>query len=279
MSLRVQRVYNNSVIQAVDRRGLQYVVLGPGVGFGVRPKDPVDEARIRQRFVAEQASAARVHLADFVHDIPEAELLVAGEAVSIAHTELGILPSQSLLLPLADHLSFALQKVREGIVVDYPLRWEVTQLYPDEVAVGRQIVALVRQRLGVELPRDEATSFALHLVNAGFGGDGLAPTFAMTETLADVFRIIEDETGADLDRDSMAASRFVTHLRYLFVRLARGESFADPLPLSSLREEAPRAFAIAERLATELSHRQTTDVTPSEINYMALHVARLIGSS
>ncbi|MBK8459481.1 MAG: PRD domain-containing protein [Micropruina sp.] len=42
-----------------------------------------------------------------------------------------------MIIPLADHLSFAAKRMRQGLVMEYPLGAEVAHLYPDELAVAR----------------------------------------------------------------------------------------------------------------------------------------------
>ena len=45
--------------------------------------------------------------------------------------------SNSFILPLADHLHYAVVRARDGVRVQYPLAPEVTVLYPREVEYGR----------------------------------------------------------------------------------------------------------------------------------------------
>ena len=55
---------------------------------------------------------------------------IDGEVAELAHARLGIRVTQALVLPIADHLAFAIQRSRAGSEFIYPLRWEVAQLYP-----------------------------------------------------------------------------------------------------------------------------------------------------
>ena len=123
--------------------------------------------------------------------------------------------SNSFILPLADHLHYAVVRARDGVRVQYPLAPEVTVLYPREVEYGRTVLAMVRERLQVELDPNEAIPLALHLVNAQFATADMSQAFRMTEVFAQVFEIIEASYERKIDPDSMSAARFVTHLRYL----------------------------------------------------------------
>ena len=171
---------------------------GPGHRAPHRPGRSGRRATDRAgRSSPKAATTALQRLAEFVNDAPLDQLLVAGEAVALAHRELGITPSQSLLLPLADHLSYAIQRAAEGTQVGYALRWELRQIYPAEVRVGEQIVALVRDRLDIELPRGEAVAFALHLVSAQFGSPDFVKATKMTELIQEAFAIVGEQCGDD----------------------------------------------------------------------------------
>ena len=111
-----------------------------------------------------------------------------------------------------------------GCGLQYPLAPEVTVLYPREVEYGRTVLEMVRERLNVELDPNEAIPLALHLVNAQFATADMSQAFRMTEVFAQVFEIIEASYERKIDPDSMSAARFVTHLRYLFVRASRASA-------------------------------------------------------
>ena len=185
--------------------------------------------------------------------------------------------SSASLLPLADHLTFAIERTREGIVVEYPLRWEVRQLYPEEVAVGELGVALVRHRIGVEPPPAEAVALAMHLVTAPFDRPGLTRTVRMTGLINRVLDLIGTALGVAIDRDSMSATRFVTHLRYLFVRLDQHRqinSRASPVAVA-VRVNHPDAHVVARRVQDLIEFEVGDRLTEDELLYLTLHIARL----
>ena len=74
----------------------------------------------------------------------------------------------------------------------------------------------------------------------------------MTEVFAQVFEIIEASYERKIDPDSMSAARFVTHLRYLFVRASRAsanraediDEVSQPSLLAALREDAPARLRV-----------------------------------
>uniref|UniRef100_UPI0037365758 PRD domain-containing protein n=1 Tax=Luteococcus sp. TaxID=1969402 RepID=UPI0037365758 len=110
-----------------------------------------------------------------------------------------------------------------------------------------------------------------------FNGGDLSKTYQMTGVFNQVFDIIESAMDAPLDRNSVNSARFITHLRYLFVRAHAGEQLHDDLaPLSaSIEQTYPDAARSARRVAEILELRLGAPVTHSETTYLAMHIARL----
>lgn len=67
---------------------------------------------------------------------------------------------------LTDHISFAIKRSIEGIHTESPLLYEMKRFYPEEYDVGEHAVRMLEERLGVKLPKSEASSVAMHLINA-----------------------------------------------------------------------------------------------------------------
>lgn len=181
-----------------------------------------------------------------------------------------------MLIPLADHISFALQRAQAGAQIDYPLKWEVTSLYPKEVAFARQALELIREERGISLPDVEAVPLALHFVNAAFGVSDIEATVTMTQTLSRTLDIVRESFGP-VDEESLAVSRFVTHLRYLFARFRTGSS-PDPAGIEmieAIRVSHRREYACAERMAQVIGDTYQEEVSEAETLYLALHVMRL----
>lgn len=266
--MEVIRVLNNNAVLCTDGCG-QTILLGRGLGFGKRLGDDIDPANAEQVFVPNAAQSI-ANLTQLSVDIPLEMIQLAAEIAQLV----GRKDSQALVLGLADHISFAVERVARNVVIEYPLRWEIAQLFPTEFAVGRKSLALIAERTGVQLPDDEAALLAMHFVNAQFNRLGAANT--LPHTLTDVLRIVESGIGSALDRDSIDVARFITHLRYLFIRLEQGKLAEGPIAKlgAVIAQEAPTAYVVAQHVAEELAP-QHGELSPNEIGYLALHIERL----
>ncbi|MFV0405393.1 MAG: PRD domain-containing protein [Propioniciclava sp.] len=274
----IKKVLNNNVVLAVDARGQDAMLAGRGIGFQRRTGDTVDPDTAFQIFRPEDPATRG--LTQMLGEVPPEILDVADQISQMAGDALRLSSYKALILPIADHLNFAVARVREGQSMDFPLKWEVVNIYATEFALGQRAVDLVQHELGVALQPDEAVAFALHFVNAQFSSGHLGKTVEMTETINRFFDVIEATARHPIDRSSMSAARFVTHLRYLFIRLDRRAQITDsPVPLlESIRRSHPRPAAIAVKLSF-LLESGAGKVSRDEIAYLTLHVARLLADA
>lgn len=276
----VQQVHNNNVVLALDAKKQSMVVTGPGVGFGMRRGHVLDPERIENVYVSESAAKAEL-AANTLTGLPQEVLDTAHAIIEEFNSSVGIKKTDVLLIPIADHLQQAVRRTEQGIEIEMPLVWEVGQLYPEEAGMGREALAIVEQRLGVRLPPEEATAFALHFVSVNFSHQVIDRTVQMTQSLAEIFALIESYRGCSLDSGSAAAARFVTHLRYLFVRLAEGSEVAEAPQLvqDALEAALPDVMPLARDIATLLTDSWGHELSSSETSYIGLHVHRLLYES
>jgi beta-glucoside operon transcriptional antiterminator len=277
--MKISKVFNNNVVLSLDDGGQEVVLIGRGLGFQAKPGDDVDQARVERTFVPTGGQTPE-RVAAFLGEIPMEDIQLTEEILERARDVLGPYVSAHMLLPLADHLSFAMRRARDDVAIDYPLQWEVMALYPQEVAFSRSLIDLVERRTGVRLPDLEAIPFALHFVNARFGQDDLSKTMEMTEVFAAVLATVRARLGIALDEESLDVARFLTHLRYLFLRQERGalpggdhQRLLDVVQMSH-----PREFGCAQEVKALLEQRFEWALNQNEVLYLALHIARLSAS-
>ncbi|MEL4358778.1 MULTISPECIES: PRD domain-containing protein [unclassified Luteococcus] len=273
--MEILRVFNNNVVLARNDVGQEVVLTGRGLGFQKKAGQPVEAAKVIRTFVPDEGRNPD-NFGQLLAAIPPEHLDLAARSLETVRDDLGSLPS-STVVALADHLSFAIKRARTGLEVDYPLRAEVVHLYPREVELAERVVARINAEVDTPLPDDEALPIALHLVNASFNTGDLSKTYQMTGVFSQIFDVVESSIGRPLDRDSANAARFITHLRYFFVRAhdaAQLDDAIDPLA-ASLAASFPDATRSAHAVAAILALRLGTTVSASETTYLAMHIARL----
>lgn len=267
---------NNNVALASTDAGDEVVVFGRGVGFPEMPYELTDTSVIQRVFcdVDEKFLGAFQSVSDEV-------LLAASDIVSMAGEALDCKLAGNLVVCLADHIQYAVERDDDGMAIENPLAHEVAFVYPRESELGRRGLEVVRERTGVELPACESTSIALHIVNSEIDGMGSSQDMDLvmksTVVIDQATQIVEAQLGQTLDRSSYAYVRFVAHLRFLIRRLMRGG--CSETENSALFRQAARDFPDAYRCAAGineyLKQSHNWSCTDEEMLYLMMHINRL----
>ncbi|HHU40455.1 MAG TPA: PRD domain-containing protein [Propionibacterium sp.] len=277
--MEILRVFNNNVVLARDGAGQEVILTGRGLGFQARPGQEVDATLVARTFLPADGRDPD-HLAELLAGIPPEHVQLVGRALVEAGLDARASTSPTLVIALADHLSFALKRLQMGMVIEYPVVAEVKNLYAGEYAQALALLGAINARIETPLPDAEAVALALHLVNAGFAAGDLSWTYTMTGVIQQMLSVIEGTYGLELDPSSVSVGRFVTHLRYLFVRIEQHEQLDEHTPVGqAIRSAYPRAAACAEKLASIVELRLGAALTEDEVSYLALHVARVANTA
>ncbi|TCI21083.1 BglG family transcription antiterminator LicT [Exiguobacterium sp. SL-9] len=278
--MQISKVFNNNVV-AIQANGQEQVVMGRGIAFQKRPGDAIDQARIEKVFTLE-SKESHERFVHFLNEMPATEMDTVKEIVKLAETRLEKPVHDSLYVTLADHIHFALSRYRDGIIIRNPLVWEVKRFYGPEFVIGKEAVALINERHDVKLDEDEAVAIALHLVNAtmsGAKGENLHLVTEMTRATQAILTIITYHFQIDLDEESYAYSRFLTHLKYFVQRLASGEQIkpgGDETLFEMVKLRYPDAYECVEKIAGLIATKYNYEVSTDERLYMMIHIENLM---
>lgn len=268
------RTLNNSAA-IVEDDGKEEVVLGKGIGFGLKKGDQVDESKIERRFVTADDQDL-----DQVKDIRSTTLDVTNKVVDLVEPLLQIKFNDYQYLALADHIDFAVTRIKDHIdVSDNNTSWEVKNLFPKEYRISQRVIDLINNELKIELPKSEAVFMTYHLVNASSDEDKVQETVQITNLISGIINIVQLEYQMVLDTNSFNYNRFITHLRALLVRLIRHQKTdtaeLDPSLLGFMKVKYSHAYETAERIATYLHSKMGWKLQPDDIFYLVLHIFRV----
>ena len=114
-------------------------------------------------------------------------------------------------------------------------------------------------------------------MNAGFSTGDLSYTYQMTGVIQQIVKIIENEFAISVDQSTVSIGRFITHLRYLFVRSYQNKQLTnEPLAISkAIQDSYPDEYKCARTIASLLELRLNGPITDDEVAYLTLHIARV----
>lgn len=262
-----------------DSSGLEWIVMGTGVGFQKKKGDPIDDSSIRRKFVAEQ-SPTRKPLLQVLKDMDSEVLDVSVEIIKQTESQLGVTFNHNIYLTLADHLNFAVKRAHESIDYADTTRWEVKNLYPKEYKAAKDAIRLVFDRLDVLLPKSEETFLTYHFVNGQQSKKTqIEETLKMTEVINRIIEIVQYHFQLKLDEESLNYTRFITHLRYFFIRQYKQDPVdseeMDQTLLEVVKTKYEKAYQAVEKIAALLKQKYGWTVSTNEKLYLTLHIWRV----
>lgn len=178
---RVTHVLNNNAVVVRSESGLS-VLVGTGIGFNRKVDDLVDPAIVQQQYVAIEPD--KIHYLTLLNGLAPELLAAISEGVELATKTLGHL-HPSIYLLLTDHLAFAVERYREGQLIQNNLLPEIRAFFPNEFEAAELVLHHINTRVGVELPLDEAAFITLHL-NAALSGESVKRPLSKANALAGV---------------------------------------------------------------------------------------------
>lgn len=270
--MQLLRVFNNNVVLA--RRGAEDVIVtGRGIGFQAHPGTEVDPAKVVKVFVPDSGRDPD-HLAAMIASIPGEYVQLVIDAMHSVDMSEALRSKLTLVVAIADHIHGA---VNRGNAVSYPLEAEVRHLYAEDFALAQQLLTAINGGLHKPLAPDEAVAITLHLVNAGFAVGDLSGTYRMTGLIQQILAVIGSHIDTELNSEDISVARFITHLRYLFVRMAEHQQLDsdDRQVATAISARYPDAVETAQMVANLIELRLDSALTPDEVSYLTLHIARL----
>lgn len=275
--MQIIKVINNNVISSEDDKGKEIIVMGKGIGFGKKAGEEIDETKIEKVFSLPDESTSQ--FMQVVKDMPYEYIRTAELVIAYARETLGYHLSKNIYVTLTDHLGYAIERKRQGIVVANELSWEMKKFYNAEFQVGLKALDIVKQELDVELPEDEAGFIAMHLVNAQMGGQ-MNQSRNMPAMIKDILNIVRYTFQVELDEKSLSYERFVTHLRFFVQRvISREDSERNDEEFDQLIADCfPRSYECAQKIKSYMKKKLDYEVSDVEISYLAVHIHRVIHS-
>jgi beta-glucoside operon transcriptional antiterminator len=271
------KVLNNNVVISVDAHGGERVLMGRGLGFQLKPDDPIDPAKVEKTFVldgGEDGERERRMLEAVPYPVIEAVNRAVDEAERMLQRSLG----RRFALGVIDHIQFVLDRMDQGVRVPAANMPELRVLHPHESAAAVRMTQSIGASLERPLPPEEAVFLTMHLLNAT--RDEPNGTAALLfRRVQHVATTVESGLGVTLDTESPDYARFVLHVQFLLQRLVSKSMLrsADTSFFEFAKHSYPRSYAIAEKVKEYVRAATGSELTDEELLYLIVHVERLAG--
>lgn len=269
--MRVEKKINNNVAVCTDGNGQELIALGRGIGFPKTPYELTDLSKIDMTFY--RVSSQTVQM---LTTISEDVIMVSSKIVQLAQTKLQNQFSTNVVFSLADHISFAIERIKKNEIFDFSLSYDIQHLYPKEYDVGLKALQYVKEDLKIIFPKAEATAIAMHFINAR---EVSSQNISKSNTLNLIIGTIEDQFNIKIDKKSFAFNRFKIHLQYFLKRIESNKQIHDEISvqlIQDMMENNYQIFKCGKEIVAQLNEKYRTEITDDEMFYLMIYIQRIM---
>ena len=276
MNYIIKKVLNSSVVLVHDTKDNEFILLGKGIGYGKKTGEYICGSNDNQMFVPVEKTKSKQFL-ELMDDIPVDILKITQEIIVEAEKLLNSSFNKNLYLILADHFNFAIERMRKGIKITNRVFWEIKNYYPNEFKVGMVAIYMVEERLGIQLPEEEAANIAFHFANAMASDGNSYDTIKYAKVIGEIINIFVFSLNRTLDKKSMHYMRFITHIKFFVERFFSDSmlSSGDDLLFNQMKRSNPKEMLIALKVRDFLEKKYGKKLTNEEIAFLVVHIARV----
>lgn len=269
---RIIKVLNHNSVIATDNDGKkEYILLGKGIGFG---------KKINERIIAEddvqiytiQQKTDTDSVKEIINSIDPKFLEITNSIIMEAEKQFGEI-DKNILCPLANHIAFAVERMKNKEIISNPLNEEIKALFSEEYKVAYKAKAVVKEIADAEMSDDEIGYIALH-IHSALENEKVSHAMQTAALVKDCISIIEKNVGKKIDINSLAYNRLMSHIKYMIARTIKGETIQLDMN-DYVQQKFSRAFIISKYICSKIGLEINKELNDVEIGYLAMHIERV----
>lgn len=274
---RVRKALNHNTLIAISMENNQeYLLIGKGIGFGKKVSERFEiPETIDCTVYSLQEQTERGKAMELIKGIEPVYLEVAGKVLAKSEEVFGKI-DKNILFPMADHIAFAVQRIRANEQISNPLTDDIRALFHMEYKTAECVKDILWEMLQVEIDEHEIGYIALH-IHSAIEDENVALSMQIAMAVRECIRMIEEETGQTIDVMSLSYNRLMNHIRYMVARSIKGEKLKLNMN-DYMSVKFPKSFWMATEVCKQLEKQlhRTSPLDEVEIGYLAMHIERVL---
>lgn len=269
---RVKKVLNHNTVIGIEMGDNQeYLLIGKGIGFGRKVSERI-EVPEGSTVYSLQEQTQRGSAAELVKSVNPVYLEIAEQILKESEKVFGRI-DWAILFPMADHIAFAVKRIRNNEQISNPLTGDIRALFHMEYKTAERICPILKERLDVEIDEHEVGYIALH-IHSAIEDENVALSMQIARTVRECIQLVEEETGEKIDVMSLSYNRLMNHVRYMAARAVKGEKLKLNMN-DYMSVKFPDAFRLASVVCGHLEKYIKKPLDEVEIGYLAMHIQRV----
>lgn len=269
---RIKKVLNHNAVIGIDGQdNREYLIMGKGIGFGKKVAERI-EIRPADTVYSLKDSTERGSAEKLVNSIEPVYLEIANEILDEAEKVFQKI-DRSVLFPMADHIEYAVKRIKNKEQISNPLRDDIRVLFHMEYKVAQKIQPILKERMGIEIEDDEIGYVALH-VHTAINDEKISQAMQMAQAVRECISLVEKEVGKPIDIMSLSYNRLMNHVRNMVARAMSKEQLKLNMN-DYMSVKFPKAFETARYICEQVGRSLKCTLSDVEIGYLAMHIERV----
>ena len=274
---RVRKALNHNTLIAISvENNQEYLLIGKGIGFGKKVSERFEiPENIECSIYSLHEQTERGKAMELIKGIEPVYLEIAGKVLAKSEEVFGKI-DKNILFPMADHIAFAVQRIRANEQISNPLTDDIRTLFHMEYKTAECVKDILWEMLQVEIDEHEIGYIALH-IHSAIEDENVALSMQIAMAVRECIRMIEEETGQTIDVMSLSYNRLMNHIRYMVARSIKGEKLKLNMN-DYMSVKFPKSFWMATEVCKQLEKQlhRTSPLDEVEIGYLAMHIERVL---
>ena len=246
----IRKILNNNALLVVgETEQTESILLGKGIGFGKKIGDCLQHSEAIKEYRLAQNDGRTVAIGT-ENGIEPVYLEAAGRIIEEAER--------------------VFDKISSDILLPNPFIPDIKVLFGKEYAVAMKSRDIIKEYAGYEITDDEAGFIALH-IHSGLSHEQVSETMKYTQIINQSMQMIVEESQKNVQEESLAYTRLLSHLYYILVREKNGGRVGVDLN-AYMMEKYSRAMVVAKRVCRFMENAAQISLDELEQGYLAVHI-------
>lgn len=271
---KIIKILNNNAIVCKHEHEELIVVL-KGIGFSKKVDQCIDIPSNAKKYLMQKSYKGRNGSNDIVNYIDPVYLEIASEI--IRHITIHFHKvDNDILLPLADHIFFAIKRMDENIMPSNPFTKDIQLLFPEEFEIALKGKEIIEKYIHKSVNDDEVGFITLH-IHSAISNNRVGQAMEATRVVHESIQKLQTSLHIKIDLQSISYVRLMNHIKFLIIRLNNDEKLEMDID-EFTKVKFPFAYEQAVSVCDSLSKVLNKDLPKSEVGYLALHLERILSS-
>lgn len=269
---RVKKALNHNAVIAIGTKdNKEYLLMGKGIGFGKKVTEHIsvgeDSSVYSLQDITERGNAGEI-----AKSVSPVCLEIANQVILEAEKVFGKI-DKSVIFPMADHIEFAVKRIKNNEQISNPLTEDIRVLFHMEYKVAQSVEPLLKDMLGVQIDAHEIGYIALH-IHSAIEDQKVSQAMYIAQAVRECISMVETETGKKINVMSFSYNRLMNHVKYMIARILNDEKIKLNMN-DYMSVKFPKEFEIATVICDKIGQNLKKQLDEAEIGYLAMHIERV----